>query len=389
MRVENDRVLFVLTALGVGGAEVQVLTIMQAMRELGWRPALVALAGGPLEERIRAAGFPLRILSGTPGVHDPRLLFELVAAFREFHPAVVHSHTAPANLLCRAARLFHWVPRLISTAHNVHEGRYRHLYYRATDRLASVTTNVSRAAAQRYVEIGATPRERMLCTPNAIDTTVFRREAAWRGARRAELDAGSSFVWLAVGRFQAQKAYPRMLEAFEVHLRTYPEDRLLLVGTGELHDAIATEAQRPRLGGRVQLLGRRLDVVELMSAADGYLMSSDWEGLPIVLLEAAACELPAVVTDVGGNAEVVLDAETGFVVEPQRPDLLAAAMARLRGLPDTERAALGAAARRHVVNNYSIRAMAERWDAIYRGEIPADAVLSDTAARGAALRRRT
>lgn len=375
MRVEQDRVLFVLTALSVGGAEVQVLTIMKAMRDLGWKPALIALAGGPLEDQVRAAGFPLRILTGRIGVHDPRLVFELARAFADFRPSVVHSHTAPANLLSRAARLMYWVPRLISTAHNVHEGRYRHLYYRATDPLATITTNVSRAAALRYIELGAAPRNRMLCTPNAIDTTAFRREADWRAARRAELGLTDQFMWLAVGRFQTQKAYPRMLDAFEQHLKTFPADTLYLVGTGELLEAITHEARRPSLLGRVHVLGRRLDVVQLMSAADAYLMSSDWEGLPIVLLEAAACELPAVVTNVGGNAEVVLDGVTGFVVEPQNPTLLAQCMARMRGLSREQRTALGAAARQHVLEHYSVRAMAERWDAIYRGEIPADAVI--------------
>lgn len=370
MHVEKDRVLFVLTALHIGGAEMLVLELMRAMQRLGWRPALVALAGGPLEERVRAAGFPLRVLSGRIGVHDPKLVVELAQAYRDFRPAVVHSHTAPANLLARAARLLCWVPRLVSTAHNVHEGKHRHLFYRATDRLASITTNVSQAAARRYIEIGAAPAHRMLCVPNAIDTVKFTRSDAGRGARRDELRVGDAFVWLAVGRLQRQKAYPRMIDAFELHLQSWPNDRLCIVGTGELEDELRARIEGTPLADRVQLLGRRMDVAELMSAADAYLMSSDWEGMPIVLLEAASCQLPAVVTDVGGNAELVHDGETGVVVPASTPEVLAAGMTRMRSLSASERSRMGARAREHVVGTYSMDVTAARWDAIYRGSIP-------------------
>jgi glycosyltransferase involved in cell wall biosynthesis len=116
---------------------------------------------------------------------------------------------------------------------------------------------------------------------------------------------------------------------------------------------------------RVKFLGTRRDIPALMDAADAYVMSSAWEGLPMVLLEAAASGLPIVATDVGGNSEVVIDGKTGFLVPPKDPDALAQAMLRLMGLPPEEHRRMGAVARQHIEANYSLDHVVDQWEALY------------------------
>ena len=106
-----------------------------------------------------------------------------------------------------------------------------------------------------------------------------------------------------------------------------------------------------------------------MSAADGYVMSSAWEGLPMALLEAAAASLPMVVTDVAGNAEIVVDGRTGFVVPTGDRRALAAGMERMMGLTDAERATIGEAARAHVAGRFGLQQVADPSETLYERAI--------------------
>jgi glycosyltransferase involved in cell wall biosynthesis len=103
-----------------------------------------------------------------------------------------------------------------------------------------------------------------------------------------------------------------------------------------------------------------------MSAADGYVMSSAWEGMPMVLLEAAAAALPIVATMVGGNHEVVRNEESGFLVPARDPDALGLAMLRLMRLSAGQRRSMGERGREHVRAHYGLNRVAERWERTYR-----------------------
>lgn len=141
---------------------------------------------------------------------------------------------------------------------------------------------------------------------------------------------------------------------------------VLVVGEGTLFDAIV--AERDEMGfddAVVRFLGSRADVPDLMAAADAYLMSSEWEGLPLVLLEASAAGLPIVATRVGGNDEIVADGQTGYLVPSQDPGALADAMTRLERLAPDERRAMGAASVRGVTSRYEIEHVADRWIELY------------------------
>ena len=112
-----------------------------------------------------------------------------------------------------------------------------------------------------------------------------------------------------------------------------------------------------------------------MSAADAFVMSSAWEGLPLVLLEASASSLPIVTTDVGGNREAVQDGLSGFLVAPRDAHALALGMRRLLGLDEGERLAMGAAARDLMATTFDMDAVSARWQAMYRSLLGAGAPL--------------
>jgi glycosyltransferase involved in cell wall biosynthesis len=170
---------------------------------------------------------------------------------------------------------------------------------------------------------------------------------------------------LAVGRFEAVKGYDIMLKAFcNVHDRS-ERSILLIAGIGPLFDESVALAGELKLGENVRFLGLRKDVCALMSAADGFVLSSLWEGMPMVLLEAASCELPAVATAVGGNPEVILQGETGLLVTPGEIAGLEIGMKQMMDMPQESRGVMGSAARKHILDNFSLRAVVSKWESLY------------------------
>jgi glycosyltransferase involved in cell wall biosynthesis len=227
-------------------------------------------------------------------------------------------------------------------------------------------TIISQAAADRFIRDRIVPERLLSVIPNGVDPALFASGATdEREAVRRSLGLGREFAWLAVGRFEAAKDYPNMLRAFRTVHERQVGAVLLLVGRGSLQGE--TEALTKALGleGAVRFLGVRSDVPRIVGAADGYVMSSAWEGMPMALLEAAAGGLPIVATRVGGNHEVVLEGESGFLVPAQDDAALAGAMLRLMAIDEAERRGMGARGSAHVRANHGLSRVVDRWEAVY------------------------
>lgn len=366
---EGKSLVFIITSLAYGGAETQLVQLAGRLKSRRWNVRVVSMIPPQaFVEEFGKVGIPVHSLDMRRGVPDPRALFRLAAILRRERPQVVHSHMVHANLLARLARPIARVPVLVCTAHNIYEGgRLRELAYRFSDPLCDLTTQVSRAGLERSVRVGAVPGHRIRFFPNGVDAAHFRPDPAARQRIRDELDIGDAFAWLAVGRYEKNKDYPNMLRAF-ARQRREREGLLLIAGNGSLRGDAEQLAGELGVADWVKFLGIRKDVPGLMNAADAYLMSSAWEGMPIVLLEASATGLPVVATDVGGNREVVLEGRSGFLVPSGDPEALSAAMLRLLEMPPGERSRMGDAGRAHVMREYDMEKVVDRWESLY-GEL--------------------
>jgi glycosyltransferase involved in cell wall biosynthesis len=379
------RILFLSTSMGMGGADSQLLSAAQLVRSRGHDVIIVSLTPlGPMGLQARGLGIRTESLGMRRGWPDPRGLVRLARLVREWRPEVLHSHMVHANLMARALRLIAPVPALVSTIHNIYEGgRLRMAAYRLTNSLVDHMTIVSQAAADRFVGDGIVPRELLTVVANGVDTDGIRNvPAGARAALRRSLSLEREFVWLAVGRFEIAKDYPNMLRAFSRVRLQQPHSTLLLVGRGSLQEDIEALARELGLGDAVRFLGVRRDVSEVMSAADAYVMSSAWEGMPMVLLEAAAAGLPIVATTVGGNQEVVLNGETGFLVPPRDPEALGSAMVQLGGLPEPQRRSMGQRGYERVRSLYGLDRVVDRWEEIYREVLTRKGLLVKAGALG-------
>ena len=248
---------------------------------------------------------------------------------RTFQPDLIHSHNFHGNMLARLVRVFHPRVRLISTIHNVYEGGpLRMLAYRATDPLAHRTTAVSAAVAERYVRLKAVPPAKCVVLTNGIDAAEFQPDADRRASMRAQMGITSEFIWLTVGRITAAKGLPNLLQAFAEVSHSGIQTQLWIAGEtpgGNSGKSDSTAVGMP-VGAidNVRRLGLRRDIPALLDAADGFVLSSAWEGMPLALGEAMAMEKTVVATDVGGVRELLGDA--GVLAPAKDPSALARAM---------------------------------------------------------------
>ncbi len=364
---QYQRITFLITRLDYGGREVQLVQLASQLKNRGWNVQVVSMISPQaFTDKLAALGIPVHSLGMQRGIPNITAILKLAKIVKNFQPYFLHSHLVHANLLARVTRLFVKVPILISTAGNIKEGkRWREIAYRLTDPWCDLTTNVSKLAVEHYIEAGAVPQDKIVYIPNSVDTDKFAPNPEIRASIRQELSLGEKFTWLAVGRLEKQKDYPTMLKAFAQLSQQFPKSLLLICGQGYLRDQLENLVKELSLQDRVKFLGVRSNIPEIMNGVDGYVMSSAWEGMPGVLLEASATGLPIVATNVSGNREVVLDGKTGFLVPPHNFEVLAKTMQILMELPLSERQKMGQLSREYIVDNYSCEQGVIRWLELY------------------------
>jgi len=372
--MEKGKIYFIIDTMGVGGAETQLLRIIPHLQKMDWEIKLVTLKDkNEFRSELERMGVPFRSLGFSWNIftclNRIRRLASEINREAKNNRLVIHSHIVSSNLFSRFLTLF--LRRniaLVNTIHNTNEGAgWRYRMYRATRNRAHYVSAMSRAALDVHKKKKSSREDRLHLVYNGIDLSLFHYDESVRERMRNEFELQDEFAWLAVGNLSPQKNFTNLLEAWRIiGKKDGCNTRLYIVGEGVEKQMLQKKINEFGLAEEVRLLGRRNDVQDLMSMADGYVMSSDWEGFPMVLLEAAASELPIVATDVGGNSEIVLNGENGYICPPKNPEALAQSMQELMKKPSDALRTMGRAGRLHVSERFSVESIAGQWDEIYR-----------------------
>lgn len=354
------KILYVVTGLGQGGAERVVCNLSNNMFEKGHEVKIVYLTGDiltkPIYKEIEIIRIGLDNLMSFPQAYQ-----KLSKIIKNYQPDIIHSHMVHANLLTRLVRVTTPIKKLICSAHSANEGgKLRMLMYRLTHSLSDVTTNVSNIASNVYIEKRAVPKGGIVTVYNGVDFNDFKYSDLARANIEAELALKpNTKILLAVGRFHHAKNYPNLLKAIKiVKEKSSFSFKLLIAGDGELREEIEKLIDKLDLIEDIILLGRRNDISKLMSSCDVFVLSSYYEGLPTVLIEAMACQAQVVSTEVSGAKEILKD--NGEIVAINNPEKLAQSILLL--LNKKEKNILGA---EHVYNNFSLEMISEQWLEIY------------------------
>lgn len=362
------KVIYVITGLTIGGAEKQVCLLADKMVEKNNDVILISLKGDaqtlPADSRVKVYQLnmnknPLSFLV----VY--RRLFKIV---KDFGPDVIHSHLYHANIMCRLLRIILPIKRLVTSSHSRYEGGwFRMASYRLTYKLSDVITNVSRDAVEESIRRNAAPAKNIESVANGIDLNKFKYISTSRGKVIQEFSfSEDNILLLAVGRLTQAKDYNNLLHAFQLIYKENHNLRLLIVGDGELRTQLNDLKVELGLCSAVIFTGIRDDIPILMNAVDIYVMSSAWEGLPLVIGEAMACNCLVVSTDCGGVAEIV--GKCGLIVPTRSSEALAAGIKQAIVLPNETKKQLKSSARFRVNEHFSIDAVVNKWLHIYSAQ---------------------
>ena len=337
-------------------------------------PGEESLAGLAEEEGATMRHLP-ELQQPVQPLRDAKALAKLIRLVRGFRPHVVHTHTAKAGFLGRQAALaVRPRPAVVHTYHgHVLEGYFgapkARLYLemeRALARVSDCLIGVSQATVDDLVRLGVAPRSKFRVLPLGLDLDrLAELPGELRAGSRAKLGIGEGEILLVfVGRIVPIKRLGLLLEALARAREADPRLRLAVVGDGEERPQLERQAAELGIAGDVLFRGYRRELRPVFAAADLAVLSSDNEGTPVSLIEAAAAGLPAVATDVGGVREVVGE-DTGILTPQGNATALAAAIVEMASDPD-RRARCGHAARQHAIGRYGAQRLLTDVDQLYR-----------------------
>lgn len=381
--VQRLRVLRVIARMNVGGPARQVAVLASRLDPVHFEQRLLVGAVGRDEIDdlvLRRVDIPHRRIRGlgrAPSARDDvRALAALHAEVRRFRPHVVHTHTAKAGALGRVAALLAGFPatRRPALVHTFH-GHLLHGYFSPGVTKAVVTAERALAwQTDRLVAVGSRVRDELGAAGigrrgrwEIVPPGIELRALPSRQQARAALGLPQEAPIVAyVARLTGVKRPDRFVEVAAHLAALVPGTVFLVAGDGELAGEVRRRAVAAGIADRVRMLGWTGEVESVYAAADVVALTSDNEGMPVSLIEAALAGRPAVTPAVGSAAEVVSDGRTGFVVRPGDVLALVSAIARLLG-DDDLRKVMGAAAARRASERYSGPRLVADTERIYRG----------------------
>jgi glycosyltransferase involved in cell wall biosynthesis len=286
---------------------------------------------------------------------------------------LLHTHSSKAGMLGRAAARLAGFPAVVHTVHgwsfnDVQTAATRRLYI-AAERVAARWTDrivcVARSDREKGIASGIGHHSQYRILHSGIDPSLYAAPPGARERLRAAMGfAPDDVVVGTIANFKPQKGPLDFVEAARQASARDPRLRFFMAGDGELRPAVERALAQAGLGARVRLLGWRDDIPELLAAMDVFLLTSLFEGLPRVVLQAMAASVAVVATDTGGIAEVVTDGETGFLVPRAAPAEAADALVKL-AVDTATRRRFAAAARSRLGEELDIRRMVRDLEDLY------------------------
>ena len=373
------RILRIIARMNVGGPAWQVSVLTRGLNRDRFESRLIAGDVGEGEADFIALRDPELPVLKIPALGrsvrfggDLRAFVAIRRAIRDYRPDIVHTHTAKAGVLGRLAAATCRVPVRVHTFH----GHVLHGYFnRWVTRLVRIVEGLLARRTTALVAVGERVRDELLGSGiGRADQYVVIPPGVALGARPDRVSARTALglpvdqpVVLFVGRLTAVKRPDRLIEAMVLVLERRSDVVLAIAGEGELLEEARSRAEP--LGESVRFLGWQRDIAGLYAAADCMVLTSDNEGMPVTLIEAAMAGVPSVTTDVGSAREVVLDGVTGLVVAP---DAAAVADGLVRLLDNDLRHRMGAAARARAEAEFDTRRLITDHESLYERLVAAN-----------------
>jgi len=359
------KVLLLITRAELGGGQTHVADLLRGMRD-DFELELATGEEGYLTEAADRIGIPWHVLPDLVQpirpLHDLKALHQCLRLLRQVKPDVIHAHTSKAGVIGRLAASLAGIP-CIFTAHTWCFAEGTSWKWRAIGtpleklaaRVSSRIITVSEANRDLALRHGIAGPEKFTTIHNGIP------DCAHHCSHRAAPDTQRIPRIVMVARFSQQKAQSLLVDA--VASLTAPF-HLSFVGEGPLREAVERQVEALGLQEKVDFLGQRLDIPEILASSDIFALFTKWEGFPISILEAMRAGLPVVASNVNGVPEAVSDGDTGFLIPTGDVKLFRDRLAQL--LEDANlRCHMGLAGRQRFARDFTAESMIAKTSALY------------------------
>lgn len=340
-----------------GGAERQVHLLARGLAQRGWHVHLVCMSGSTAAVQKSLPGVQCVGLGMRHGLKDPLGWLRFFQWLRKTRPQILHAHLPHAAWMARWSRFFVPIRVVVDTIHTTATGGWANRSgYRISNWLTDRVSVVSAAVAARWLARDLIESSKLRIIPNGVEL------AAADHAQKCSSESKNGFLWLAAGRLEPVKDHTTLLKAFAL---VNEKARLLIAGDGPLRCSLQLLAEQLGVSGRVQWAGFVDDLSRLYARADGLVLTSLWEGLPMSILEAASHRLPIVATDVPGVREALPQSSHPWLAPAGNDHELAIRMNAMMELTEDSRHQIGEDHFNFVANHFSIERVLDQWEREY------------------------
>lgn len=377
--MRRARVIHVITRLDFGGAQQNTLHTVSHLDPELFDVLLVTGRGGQLDDTAAERCAPARLrwldslVREISPAQDVLAFLQLASLFLQERPDVVHTHSSKAGILGRLAARLAGVPVIIHTYHgfgfNDFQPRLAKWLYVLLERLCCRSSDslifVSRANVEYARAHGLGRPERYKLIRSGVDLSAFPARLSDRAAKKAQLGFGRHKpLVVSIGNLKPQKNPADFLAVAQKVSAELPDAEFLFIGDGPLRTKLEYQVIASGLHNRFALPGWRTDAAEWLAAADVFVLTSLWEGLPRALVEAMKSGLPCVCYAADGVVDVLQDGVNGYLVSPGAVSAAAGRVVSLLKDPAL-RQSLGQAAAASIGPEFDISGMVAAQERLY------------------------
>ncbi len=362
------RILRIISNLGVGGVQKRMVSLLPKLNKERYRIIVCSFKSGELRHCLEQSGISVKIIPRR-FKFDPVCIYRLCSIMKKENIDIVHTHCHKPNTTGRIAAKLAGVPVIIANEHNV--DTWKSNWQLSLDKWLSAYSNkiiaVSEAVKNFYMENANISADKFEVIYNGVDLDFWQKditsqEVIAEKKTKLGLLQGDKVI-AAIGRLHLQKGYEYLLRAARKIIPRMRNLKFLIVGDGPMRDSLESLSERLDIKDNIIFAGKRDDIKDMLYLSDFSVVSSIREGFSNVVLESMACSRPVVATDVGGNKEIIIDGENGFIVPSRDDDALADRMLTLAGNEELTRK-MGLVAK-ETVKNFSLSQMKYKTEKLY------------------------
>lgn len=321
----------------LGGGQINLLSLAESLDSRRFDISVCTSGHGPLVDALEKKNIPHFCLSF--GKRFRRKTLSDIAALLHTHRFdILHTHGGVAGFYGRLASRKSALPRIVvHTLHGIHYLHYRNILLKRLyifqekylSRFTDAVIFVSESDQMKGTKLGLVPNDKQALIKNGIDYSAYELQAQRNPEDMVDQQSNNPPLVGCVARLHRQKGILYLLKAAGLIRLSFPEVKVWIVGGGPQKAKLDHLNKRLGVSSHVRILGERKDVPQLVSCFDVFVLPSLWEGLPYSLLEAAALSKPVVASDIDGVREIIRHGQTGLLVPPRKPRLLAEAVIQL------------------------------------------------------------